>query len=116
MARCTKEKALETRERILDAAEDVFDDNGVSNTSLADIATAAGVTRGAIYWHFTNKRSQSLTELLHEDPQLQLGVGLNFTHTRQELSIQVRSIRCDVPAHSFADGNRDRSHRRCRHQ
>jgi hypothetical protein len=32
--------------------------------------------------------SQSLTELLHEDPQLQLGVGLNFTHTRQELSIQ----------------------------
>lgn len=55
MARCTKEKALETRERILDAAEDVFHAKGVSNTSLADVADAADVTRGAIYWHFTNK-------------------------------------------------------------
>ena len=55
MARNTKEKALETRERILDAAEDVFYDKGVSNTSLNDVAQAAGVTRGAIYWHFKNK-------------------------------------------------------------
>ena len=31
----------------------------------------------------SRKRSQSGTELLHEGPQLQLGVGLNFTHTSQ---------------------------------
>ena len=55
MARCTKEQALETRTRILDAAEDVFNANGVSKTSLADVAAAAGLTRGAIYWHFANK-------------------------------------------------------------
>src|SRR5437660_4863612 len=55
MARCTKEEALETRSRILDAAEDVFFAQGVSRTSLADVATAAKVTRGAIYWHFRNK-------------------------------------------------------------
>jgi TetR/AcrR family acrAB operon transcriptional repressor len=55
MARNTKEKALETRGNILDAAEDVFYDKGVSNTSLNDVAAAAGVTRGAIYWHFKNK-------------------------------------------------------------
>lgn len=55
MARCTKEKALETRDRILDAAEDVFHTKGVSSTSLADVADAADVTRGAIYWHFRNK-------------------------------------------------------------
>lgn len=55
MARSSKEKALETRESILDAAENVFHDKGVSNTSLTDIAHAAGVTRGAIYWHFRNK-------------------------------------------------------------
>ena len=55
MARCTKEQALETRGHILDAAEDVFHAKGVSNTSLADVAAAAGLTRGAIYWHFTNK-------------------------------------------------------------
>ena len=55
MVRRTKEEALETRNRILDAAERVFFEKGVSRTSLADIAQAAGVTRGAIYWHFANK-------------------------------------------------------------
>ncbi|WP_087654623.1 TetR family transcriptional regulator [Caballeronia terrestris] len=55
MVRRTKEEALETRNRILDAAERVFFDKGVSRTSLADIAHEAGVTRGAIYWHFANK-------------------------------------------------------------
>ncbi|MGN6231014.1 MAG: TetR family transcriptional regulator [Trinickia sp.] len=55
MVRRTKEEALQTRNRILDAAEQVFYDKGVSRTSLADIAAHAGVTRGAIYWHFENK-------------------------------------------------------------
>jgi len=55
MARRTKEEAQETRNRILDAAETVFHARGVARPSLADIAEAAGVTRGAIYWHFKNK-------------------------------------------------------------
>jgi TetR/AcrR family acrAB operon transcriptional repressor len=55
MARRTKEEARETRSRILDAAERVFYDKGVSNASLEDIAGAAEVTRGAIYWHFKDK-------------------------------------------------------------
>ncbi|MGZ3237315.1 MAG: TetR family transcriptional regulator [Burkholderiaceae bacterium] len=55
MARCTKEEAQETRSRILDAAEDIFYAQGVTRTSLAEVAQAANVTRGAIYWHFKNK-------------------------------------------------------------
>lgn len=55
MVRRTKDEALETREGLLDAAVRVFAEKGVSQASLADIATAAGVTRGAIYWHFKNK-------------------------------------------------------------
>ncbi len=55
MARKTKEAALETRTLIVDAAERVFYEQGIACTSLADIAHAAGVTRGAIYWHFKNK-------------------------------------------------------------
>lgn len=55
MVRKTKEEALETRNLILDTAERIFADKGVSRTSLADVANAAGVTRGAIYWHFKNK-------------------------------------------------------------
>lgn len=56
VARRTKDEAKETRNRILDAAEHLFSERGVSRTSLEDIAQAANVTRGAIYWHFKDKR------------------------------------------------------------
>ncbi|MES2902485.1 MAG: TetR family transcriptional regulator [Pseudomonadota bacterium] len=55
MARRTKEDALATRDSILDAAAILFVEQGVSRTTLAHIAAAAGVTRGAIYWHFEDK-------------------------------------------------------------
>ena len=55
MARRTKEDAQVTRNRILDTAVAVFNHKGVAHTSLNDIAKEAGVTRGAIYWHFENK-------------------------------------------------------------
>jgi TetR/AcrR family transcriptional regulator, acrAB operon repressor len=55
MARNTKAAAQATRSHLLDTAELVFEARGVSNTSLAEIAQAAGLTRGAIYWHFHDK-------------------------------------------------------------
>lgn len=55
MPRRTKADALRTRERILDKAEQEFLRRGVSRTTLQHIARAAGVTRGAIYWHFQGK-------------------------------------------------------------
>lgn len=55
MARKTKEDAAITREHLLDAAERIFRENGVTRTSLAEVAAAAGVTRGAVYWHFKDK-------------------------------------------------------------
>lgn len=55
MARKTKEDALATRHRLLDAAEEVFYARGVAGASLTDIAQVAGLTRGAIYWHFKDK-------------------------------------------------------------
>lgn len=53
--RKTKAEALQTREALLSAALDVFYQRGVSRASLQEIAVAAGVTRGALYWHFKNK-------------------------------------------------------------
>lgn len=55
MVRRTKQEALATRSHILDTAELVFEQRGVSGTSLHEIAKAAGLTRGAIYWHFEDK-------------------------------------------------------------
>jgi len=79
MVRRTKEEALVTRCRILDAAERVFERQGVSGTSLQDIAQAAGVTRGAIYWHFQDKADifnamMSRVCLPMEEAATQLGV------------------------------------------
>lgn len=55
MARKTKAEAELTRQQILDAALKVFHQRGVTRTTLDQIAKAAGVTRGAVYWHFANK-------------------------------------------------------------
>lgn len=65
MARKTKEEAQKTREAIIDAAVRVFSIQGVSGSTLTDIAREAGVTRGAIYWHFKNK--DDLLEVLWDD-------------------------------------------------
>ncbi len=57
MARRTKEESEQTRLRILGAARKTFLRRGMTGTTLEHIATAAGVTRGAIYWHFANKKA-----------------------------------------------------------
>ncbi len=63
--RRTKEDSERTRQTILDSAEALFLENGVSSTSLEEIARNAGVTRGAVYWHFENK-AHLFNELLNQ--------------------------------------------------
>ena len=53
--RKTKIEALKTKEHLMLAALDTFYKKGIARTSLNEIAQAAGVTRGALYWHFKNK-------------------------------------------------------------
>lgn len=53
--RRTKTEALKTKEYLMLAASDTFYQKGIARTSLNEIAQAAGVTRGALYWHFKNK-------------------------------------------------------------
>jgi TetR/AcrR family acrAB operon transcriptional repressor len=55
MVRKTKGEAQATYDALLDAAEKEFSAKGVTRTTLNDVACAAGVTRGAIYWHFKDK-------------------------------------------------------------
>lgn len=58
-----REKAEQTRDSLLDAAAVVFLREGVSRATLEQIARQAGVTRGALYYHFKDK-SQILASLL----------------------------------------------------
>jgi AcrR family transcriptional regulator len=48
-------RAVETRDRILRAASDLFSERGYSGTSIAEICDRAGVVGPAIYWHFGSK-------------------------------------------------------------
>ncbi len=119
MVRQTKENAEITRQRIIDAAREVFLSRGVSRTSMEQIAAQAGVTRGAIYWHFSNKtelfsalREQVLLPLIdrmddslllenNDDPLGQIGKFLSGTidalnessDTRQTFEIMM--VKCE---------------------
>jgi len=55
--RRTAEEAQQTREAVFQAGLRVFSRKGFEGATLADVAREAGVTRGAIYWHFKNKEA-----------------------------------------------------------
>lgn len=55
MVRKTKEEASRTRQQIIDAARQVFHQHGVARSTLEQVASTAGLTRGAVYWHFKDK-------------------------------------------------------------
>lgn len=95
--RRTKEDAEETRQKLLHSALEVFGEKGFAATRLSEIAAAAGVTRGAIYWHFKNKEELFL-ELVRSriNPFIQvvegiLDRGLNPMNT-------LKAIVSEVPA------------------
>jgi TetR/AcrR family acrAB operon transcriptional repressor len=64
--RKTKEEAEATRENILDAGLKVFSKKGYVSTTLDDIAREAGMTRGAVYWHFKNGKPELFEVLINE--------------------------------------------------
>lgn len=66
--RRSKEDAQQTRKKIIEAAEKVFFHQGIARTTLEQIARAAGVTRGAIYWNFANK--VELINAVHAEIQM----------------------------------------------
>jgi TetR/AcrR family transcriptional regulator, acrAB operon repressor len=102
MARRTKEEAQETRDHILDTAERVFLKAGVSRASLENIAEAAGVTRGAIYWHFKNKAD--LFEAMMQRVSLPMeGIAASVIDDVEDPLSYVRSCALNVLAHVTAD-------------
>lgn len=51
----TRTPGAETRERILDVAQDLFTLQGYDKTSLRDIAERLGITKAALYYYFERK-------------------------------------------------------------
>jgi AcrR family transcriptional regulator len=52
-----QKRSAVTRRALLDAAATVFDEQGFTSASLTDIVARAGVTKGALYFHFASKQA-----------------------------------------------------------
>jgi AcrR family transcriptional regulator len=55
MASVKEEASRRSRQRLIEAATDLFSRQGYQNTSVDEIAAAAGISRGSIFWHFESK-------------------------------------------------------------
>jgi AcrR family transcriptional regulator/predicted DNA-binding transcriptional regulator AlpA len=56
-------RALDRRKHIMAVASKVFAERGYYATTISDIAVAAGIAKGTIYWYFSNKREIMLAIL-----------------------------------------------------
>lgn len=94
--RMTRDRRKEqTRERLLDAARQMFVEKGVVATSVEDIAGMAGYTRGAFYSNFQCKQ-ELLVELLRRDDD-KAGAALHRFIEAEEGASQeakVRALAC----------------------
>lgn len=61
-----QQRAIRTRRTVLDAAARVFAANGYLATSLSQILAEAGVTKGALYFHFASKEELARALVLEQ--------------------------------------------------
>ncbi|MGK5544541.1 ScbR family autoregulator-binding transcription factor [Streptomyces sp. URMC 127] len=99
-----QERAVRTRRLILEAAGAVFDEFGYESTTIAQILARAGVTKGALYFHFASKEElargvldQALTleGVLPQESRLQewVDVGMVLAHRLPREPLLSASIR-----------------------
>ena len=109
--RKTKTEAQKTRQHLLDAALEVFWRDGVTRASLQAIAQEAGVTRGALYWHFKNK--EDLFETLFEQQYADFFAAFNdqtlrdnqdvWTHLQHNLTTMFETLATREFKHKFCN-------------
>ena len=72
-----------TRERLLDAASEVFGERGFAAATVEEVCERAGFTRGAFYSNFATKEELLLALLDREEAQV-LERGRRYGDTRLE--------------------------------
>ncbi|MFY4721906.1 ScbR family autoregulator-binding transcription factor [Streptomyces sp. LaBMicrA B280] len=67
-----QQRAVRTRGQVLDAAAEAFATRGFPTVTVQDVAELAGVTKGAVYFHFANK--EALAQAVAEEFYHLLGI------------------------------------------
>ncbi|MDK9495338.1 ScbR family autoregulator-binding transcription factor [Streptomyces katrae] len=65
-------RAIRTRQAILSAAAKIFEERGYQASTISEILTVAGVTKGALYFHFQSKEDLALGVLNAQNQNLPL--------------------------------------------
>lgn len=79
-----QDRAERTRNAILDAAAAVFDQRGFAGASLSEILAKAGVTKGALYFHFSSKEELA-SALIAEQWNFEFPQAANYSSNLQAL-------------------------------
>lgn len=94
MARRTRADMEQTRATLLKTARQMFSDHGYADTSMDDLTALAGLTRGALYHHFGDKKG--LLAAVVEQIDAQMDARLQAISDSTENSWEAFSKRCRV--------------------
>ncbi|WP_380278516.1 ScbR family autoregulator-binding transcription factor [Kitasatospora purpeofusca] len=107
-------RALATRQTVLCAAAEVFDERGYAGATMAEILERAGVTKGALYFHFPSKEELALAVIegqeawlatwqpASESPmQTVIDLGYAFAHALLDDPLLRGAIRLTIEHGSF---------------
>jgi len=97
-------KAGETRERILDAALELFRQRGFDETTMRDISAEAGVATGAAYYYFRSKEELVMAFYVRTNDEARQSIPMQIARTR-DLRKRVRAI-IDTKLQQFAEHRR----------
>jgi TetR/AcrR family transcriptional repressor of nem operon len=96
------------RRKVLDAAAELFPNQGYTLTSLQNIAARAGVTQGAMHHHFPNKKAIGLAVIRERvRPALEaawLSPVSNAASAAEGIAAAFRAICADLDAHQAVQG------------
>ncbi|MCX7024476.1 MAG: helix-turn-helix domain containing protein [Spirochaetes bacterium] len=114
---------LAARERLLDAAENLFSEHGYSAVKLRDIAALLGLSHASLYYHFPGGKESLFIEVTERNLRRH-GAGLDAAIAAAGSSVRsrlraasgwllsqppmdlIRMARTDMPALAPADGRR----------
>ena len=94
-------RAEATRQKIIDAAVDLFGTAGFGETGLADIISAADVTKGSFYYHFDSKEAVATAIIDKSEDEFRAStIAVLSSPTSPALDDLIRSTFAVISMHS----------------